>query len=762
MHINFLKFEKKTWILMGIFLISVLGIIPAVTTAAFPVTGPMVINSPGTYQLVNDISNYNGTMWQNGTEYYEPCIVILSSDVIFDGENHTINGVYDPSRDDQIGIYVSPGLERVSVQNTRLHGFNYGIYYYGVNPFANSENGGSISNNDVSGNDHGIEVDISSCIIINNNTISNEGFTPQNTDGIYLLGSNSNIINGNTANNNKFAGIFISGDDNSVTNNIANNNVDTVNNTGYGILFESGSENTIDANIAKNNNVYGIYLVNSEGNPENVINKNDVEYNGNAGIWAGQSVDQYLGDDVSDGYALITNNTVINNIMDGINLTLTDETNEIGVSNNLIHDNGVSGIVLFGSRYDQISSNTIYNNKYGVNLIAVQLPESYQIIPSDNNNLTLNTIYNNNLAGIYLKGFDALNPVINNTLQQNNVTGNPAWGIDLEYANSNTLTGNIIKYNTALGLLLNGSAYNVIYDNVFNNTNNAGVGIISSPNTWNVLNAPGPNIVDGKSKGGNFWATPQGTGVSQIGTPNAYGFIDANYAPLPGDNVDNFPLANPLKASFNASPITGNKPLNVTFTDNSTGTANIPPGVTTWFWDFGDGNTSTLQNPSYTYAIEGTYNVTLTVTNNGGSSSTIPECNCTPGIPIIVGIKPPVADFTTCEPCGPRYGTFPLIVTFRDLSTGSGPLNYTWDFEGGGVNPADPETYKPNPVHIYTIARNYTVTLTVTNLAGSNTTTKIDYITTAYTPAPVADFTASPQSGTNPLVVVFTDQVRDH
>jgi len=56
----------------------------------------------------------------------------------------------------------------------------------------------------------------------------------------------------------------------------------------------------------------------------------------------------------------------------------------------------------------------------------------------------------------------------------------------------------------------------------------------------------------------------------------------------------------------------------VQFTDTSAG------GATSWFWDFGDGNTSTAQNPTHTYyANEGTYTVKLTVKNTEGSSNTV-------------------------------------------------------------------------------------------------------------------------------------------
>jgi PKD repeat protein len=75
---------------------------------------------------------------------------------------------------------------------------------------------------------------------------------------------------------------------------------------------------------------------------------------------------------------------------------------------------------------------------------------------------------------------------------------------------------------------------------------------------------------------------------------------------------------NPLPpvAAFAASSQTGSSPLNVTFTDQSTGSP------TTWSWAFGDASTSTSSNPVHTYVTAGNFSVSLTVTNAGGSNST--------------------------------------------------------------------------------------------------------------------------------------------
>lgn len=75
------------------------------------------------------------------------------------------------------------------------------------------------------------------------------------------------------------------------------------------------------------------------------------------------------------------------------------------------------------------------------------------------------------------------------------------------------------------------------------------------------------------------------------------------------------PTQVPLVADFTADPASGSAPLAVAFTDTSTG------GPTSWRWGFGDGGTSTEENPIHTYAAEGTYTVKLTVENALGSDT---------------------------------------------------------------------------------------------------------------------------------------------
>jgi uncharacterized protein (TIGR02145 family) len=74
-------------------------------------------------------------------------------------------------------------------------------------------------------------------------------------------------------------------------------------------------------------------------------------------------------------------------------------------------------------------------------------------------------------------------------------------------------------------------------------------------------------------------------------------------------------MQNPPNAAFSAVPTYGTAPLTVNFTDK---TSNYP---TSWFWNFGDGNTSIEQNPEHTYQNEGSYTIDLTVSNAFGQDT---------------------------------------------------------------------------------------------------------------------------------------------
>lgn len=90
---------------------------------------------------------------------------------------------------------------------------------------------------------------------------------------------------------------------------------------------------------------------------------------------------------------------------------------------------------------------------------------------------------------------------------------------------------------------------------------------------------------------------------------------------------------------FDGNPLSGNAPLNVSFTDSSTGSP------TSWNWSFGDGGTSALQNPSHVYTMAGTYTVSLTVTNAAGSNTSSKQNYISVTSPVTCDAAGPYIDF---------------------------------------------------------------------------------------------------------------------
>ena len=133
------------------------------------------------------------------------------------------------------------------------------------------------------------------------------------------------------------------------------------------------------------------------------------------------------------------------------------------------------------------------------------------------------------------------------------------------------------------------------------------------------------------------------------------------------------------------------------FTDQSTAPNS---SVTQWFWNFGDGTTSTLQNPTKNYSAPGTYTTTLVINSAVGCPSTIASK------PIIVNPLP-TADFTISLPaCESRNVTF----TDASVANAGNLVKWTWDF-GDGSN-AVLLTSSPF-THNYTSAGTYNVSLKV-------------------------------------------------
>jgi len=188
------------------------------------------------------------------------------------------------------------------------------------------------------------------------------------------------------------------------------------------------------------------------------------------------------------------------------------------------------------------------------------------------------------------------------------------------------------------------------------------------------------------------------------------------------------------EAAFLATPTSGVYDLVVTFSENNVGE------IESRLWDFGDGNTSTDQDPTHTYTSPGIFAVSLTVTGPGGTST----FTCDPCVEVLE--LPPTAGFDVT----PTSGTYDLLVSFTDASTGV-ITSKLWDFGDGTTSEEE------NPNHLYTEAGTYSVSLMVTGPGGGDTMV-CDSCITVLDPPPVANFLVTPTSGAGPLEVAFTGQ----
>ena len=177
------------------------------------------------------------------------------------------------------------------------------------------------------------------------------------------------------------------------------------------------------------------------------------------------------------------------------------------------------------------------------------------------------------------------------------------------------------------------------------------------------------------------------------------------------------------QVNFSARPLNGHPPLDVQFTDKSTG------NISSWEWDFNDDGVvdSTLQNANYTYETPGNYTVSLTVIGPEGLDTEVKKDY------IQVSRCPYFADFTiesiptNCQIQGNGTScTGTTTVHFMDKSTGN-VTAWAWDFDSNGSI----DSAEQNPTHTYTENGNYTVTLTITTSECKDTVTKFDYINLA-------------------------------
>ncbi|ADE35644.1 NosD domain-containing protein [Methanohalophilus mahii] len=337
-------------------------------------------------------------------------------------------------------------------------------------------------------------------------------------------------------------------------------------------------------------------------------------------------------------------NISANNVtIDGFNVSGADESDFGKMS---------AGIYLRNVTKCTIFNNILSNNRYGIYLAA-----------SNNNNLTGNNVSENSVAGIHLDSShgnylvnnnisDNIDRGINidlsnyNNLTNNEITKNSLQGISLYKSTENSMVSNTISgngytnYGAEAGIYLGSSTDNNIYNNWFNNSVNFKVMSGCDYNNWNTTSTTGPNIIGGPHIGGNYWATPDGDGFSQVNTDsNGDGFCDTpedtyvihevqnnyDYLPLAGDNKEPsvVPITPPADKRIGPGHLLE---LNVSVTDTSeissvvinvssiNNTINeIPLTNVSGYW---------VNNITVDTIADGVYNLSINATDVYGNSNT--------------------------------------------------------------------------------------------------------------------------------------------
>lgn len=194
-----------------------------------------------------------------------------------------------------------------------------------------------------------------------------------------------------------------------------------------------------------------------------------------------------------------------------------------------------------------------------------------------------------------------------------------------------------------------------------------------------------------------------------------------------------------LDVRVDASPLSGQAPLQVSFTASARG--GTPPYY--YDWDFADGSRSTLQNPVHSYASGGTYEARVTV-SDAERHTVFGQVRVS-----VAGDSAPEAVVSA----SPTAGSAPLNVTFQgSVVGGDAPITFNWDFGDGSKDDVQ------SPSHTYKAPGTYQAVLTVTDVDGDTDTAQVSVQVVADA-VPQVRALADKTQGMEPLTVGFSSQV---
>jgi uncharacterized repeat protein (TIGR01451 family) len=571
--------------------------------------------------------------------------------------------------------------------------------------------------------------------------------TENGGDGVLIHdGAADNTVGGDAPNRifgNGGNGIRISGDDTQdniiLGNRIGTDATGSVSsaadlNGGYGIVIDGGANDNVigsagsGQNEISSNNLGGI-LITGVGTDNNQITGNVI---GNGGATAG-------------GVPGVPDSN-------GVSIMGGAQSNTIGPGN-IIEDNGLNGILISGAA---TSANTVIGNliarllQNGQNGIEIVAGASDNEIRDNNIGIdpALLIPVGNAVHGILINGADnAVGP-------SNIIAHNGSAGVSVESGTGNRITRNSIFENGGLGIDLSPPGVN---PNDPGDTDTGANNGQNFPELFATSNGTTTNFVGEVDSSGSFLVEvfsnsttdPSGHGegetfVAQFGpfsgapaavTIPTYGAnllgqtLSATATDAQGNTSEfsqNF-LVTTLRAAFTANPSSGFAPLTVTFTNQSVST--LP--IASYAWNFGDGATSNLPNPTRIYANPGTYTVTLTVTNVNGNFDRV-----TADVIVLPPPPPPPTETPTEIPTGTVTNTPTNTATFTPTATPTFTATPT------ATNTATPTpTSTSTPTFTATATSTSTPTFTAT---ATSTSTPTFTATATSTPTPTSTATPMP------------------
>jgi len=351
--------------------------------------------------------------------------------------------------------------------------------------------------------------------------------------------------------------------------------------------------------------------------------------------------------------------------------------------------NGIKGIILENSSENIIKNNTIKDNNYGIYIDNISVN---------------NTIYQNNFINNIKNAYDL----------STNFWGYPSGGNywdDYMGIDSDDNGIGDTPYNISGG---NNQDIHPLMEPITEKPDADFTYLPSNPTTQDVIQFNDTSTdLDGDFGDGNVSMEQNVThryvdnGVYNITlkiTDN-YGATDEISQQLGVLNVG-------PTADFDYSPSNPTDLQNVIFTDKS---SDLDGDIVNWYWDLGDGNTSKLQSPSYQYGDNGTYTVTLTVTDDDGASEVKSQ-------QISVSNVGPMIDFAFFSANVTIIANDPVQFADKSKDLDGDIVNWSWDLGDGTTST------EKHLTHNYEKKGTYTVTLTVTDNDGVSST-KTKYIT---------------------------------